>query len=554
MPDDLLGVLANRTNQAILGLLTVEPTYPRRIATLLSLSEPEVARRLRQMEGLGLVASRWTNIGKNVKMYQLLADAVSVRFTAEGLRVEMARRDGHRAGAVVNALVAEIPIPTGFVGRADELRALAGPESVVVLEGMAGIGKTSLAAAHARALQAERSVYWHSFRGVESLGWLANRLSLFFAQHGKPALLEAVERGAELADKRALMLEGIDDPRVAVVLDDVHLVEDEAVRTFLTDAIARTRQGRLVLTSRERPRYDPSLQHVKLLYLGGLRDEDVRTLLAAKGVSIAPELLPRLRDEVGGHPLALNLFLETASQPGQSIEGLLDRVPERNIEEWLLQEVYETLDEDEREVLAHASVFRTRFGSDDVAALSKRNTDGPMVKLRRRLLVQQLNGDFALHEVVRNFFYSRLRTRKELHERAAAHYLGKGSLEGHLEAIHHFLAAGRRDRVLELLERNLDLREFDVIDAGYQSLYLAALEMFPREEVEDPRRWALMADEKGDIWFHRADFARALQHYDEAEAFFGKAKDAVRLADLAWKRAMALQKLGKIKEAKASVE
>ncbi|MGQ0536448.1 MAG: tetratricopeptide repeat protein, partial [Methanobacteriota archaeon] len=382
----------------------------------------------------------------------------------------------------------------------------------------------------------------------------ANRCAVVLAQHGDRALLDAVERGAELAEKSELMLRGLDDARFVFVLDDVHRVEDEAVRTFLGDAIARTKNGKLVLASREHPRYNPALPHVRLVHLAGLDDDEVRRFLEAKGVKVDERLFPKIRDEVGGHPLALNLFLEAAAAEGGGIEKLLDRIPEKNLEEYLLAEIHERLADDERQVLALASVFRTSFALEDLAAISTKNPENALYKLRRRLLVQSYEGDYALHEVVRNFGYAQLKNKKSLHEKAAAHYLSQGSVEGRFEALHHLLAAGRREKVLELLEENLDLREFDFIDTGYQNLYLSVLELFKKSEVKDARRWALIEDEKGDIHFHRGDYKRALEHYDEARTTFEKLKEPQRIADLCWKRAMASARLGKKKQAQELVE
>ncbi|MGQ0535159.1 MAG: hypothetical protein ACT4PT_03705, partial [Methanobacteriota archaeon] len=184
MSEEVLKVLANRTNQAILNLLAVEPTYPRKVGDLLSLSETEVARRLKHMESLGLVASSWQYIGKNVKLYRLVASSVSLRFTAGGLRMELSTGNAKATTEVLTPFLMSVPVPTEFVGRSRELSTLADGGRVVIVEGLPGIGKTSLVAQFAHESAKTRSVFWHSFRGVESLTWLANRCAVFLAQHG----------------------------------------------------------------------------------------------------------------------------------------------------------------------------------------------------------------------------------------------------------------------------------------------------------------------------------------------------------------------------------
>ncbi len=545
MVEELLKVLANRTNQAILNLLTVEPTYPRKIGDLLSLAETEVARRLRQMEKLDLVSSQWSYIGKNVKLYELVSDRIQITIAAEGIRVDLHERGSDRVvHADVQRFVMHLPKPEEFVGRAAELEALKGDRPVAIVEGMPGIGKTSLLATFARSRGGD-AVFWHSFRGVESLNWLANRLGLFLAQNGHTPLLEAVEVGADPADKRELLLDALDLEGVTVVLDDVHRIEDPVVRDFITDALHRVRRGRLVVGARERPAHNPSASHIRLVHLQGLDDEAVAEFLQRKELAVADRLLPRLRDEVGGHPLALNLFVEAVKAADQDAEALLDGVPERDLEEYLLSEIYGHLADDERRVLGLASLFRGGFTHDDLLAMSSRNPHGVLLRLRRRLLVQALDHEYALHEIIRNFFYNLLNDKAALHVKLADHYLAKGTLEGRLEAMHHLLAADNRARVLKLLEENLDLREFDLIDAGYQNLYLSTLELFDEAEVSGRRTWGLILDEKADIWFHRADYEQAMLFYESAQAVFAEVGDDGRMADVAWKRALCLGRLGR---------
>src|SRR5688500_19438987 len=91
--EELVKAISSRTNRAILSLLAVEPTYPRKIGNLIAISEGEAARRLKHMEGLGLVASAWSYVGKNIKLYRLASDRLTLRFRPEGLTLEL----GHDA-------------------------------------------------------------------------------------------------------------------------------------------------------------------------------------------------------------------------------------------------------------------------------------------------------------------------------------------------------------------------------------------------------------------------------------------------------------------------
>lgn len=548
-----MNLLANKGNQAILGLLAVEPAWPRKIGQLVSLSETETSRRLKRMEALGLVTGDWAHLGKNVKLYSLAVRGTVLHFTPAGLEVRLEPFDGSASPTSLFRTFGHEPPPAeGFVGRTKLLDAMDRLQGVTILEGLPGMGKTSLAAQWAT--HQERPVFWHSFRGVESLRWLANHLAIHHAQHGERRWLDTVGGDLEDADMHTLIVAMLQRQGSAHVLDDLHRIEDDALLEAIKGAIPQVTRSTLIITSRTPVRHDPTLDHVHVIVLEGLDDEDLQQMFTARGLDVPLHLFPRIREEVGGHPLALNLLIEAADRLGLGIVDLLDRVPEREVEDYLLEEVYQNLDASERQVLTLASIFRGPFTLEDLRALTQKDPDHTLLSLRRRLLVTADDAGYRLHEILRNFFYQRLGERKGLHTMAAKRCLDADTLEGRLEAMYHFLAAGKRDKTLDLLEEDLDLRTFDFLDGAHLRLYSEVLDSFTRDDVKEPYRWAVLEDDRGDIAYHRKDDRSAIAHYQAAEEIF-RAHDArLRLADLAWKKGLVLERLGRLEEARSTVE
>lgn len=143
---DLLKVLANGTNREILTLLRAEPTYPRRLAELVGITEGEAQKRLRLLEELGVVKGQWVHVGKNVKRYTLEAKALRIEVGPDGLALHL-EGEGVARGPVKLAPSQEaVPSADHVVGRDAELAALGqvlGTKGAVAVLGIAGTGRAA---------------------------------------------------------------------------------------------------------------------------------------------------------------------------------------------------------------------------------------------------------------------------------------------------------------------------------------------------------------------------------------------------------------------------
>jgi len=541
---DILKLLQNRTNQAILCLLAAEPSYVRRTAALLGLSESEVTRRLRAMERTGLVASEWSHIGRNVKMYRPATETVHVSFAPDGVRIGLG---GGRepARVVVDPHPVVVP-PAGHVAGREAERAVLAEAPVAVVHGLPGIGKTALVAAHAAAQSAP--VFWHAFRGVESLGWLVNRLGVFYARLGDSSVLAAAEGGLAPADQRALLLQAVVRAEALLVFDDVHSIDEPRLREWIDDAIRCEAAARIVVVGRRPWPVPPGHGRIRVLALAGLARPAIVEMLGQHGVEAGDHVLRMAEDALGGHPLALRLAVEAAQRTGRPLEAVLEGLPAEGLDAYLMEEVDAHLSPGERLCLAGASLFEAGFTMADLRAVQPKARRGDVLRLQRHGFLEPRGAAHALHEIVRTHFRARLDDSRVFHARAARHFVGLGTLEGHLAALHHHLEAGERDEAMRLLERNLDLHEFRLIDAGYARIYARLLRVLDDADLP-PRLRAIIEDEKGDLCFAEGDAAGACRHYEAAYAYFEAHPEGWEDEDLAWKRAMALDALGRRGEA-----
>ena len=279
-PKDLLKLLANGTNREILTLLRVEATYPRRLAELVGITEGEVQKRLKSMEEHGLVKGQWVHVGKNVKRYTLEASVVRVEVGPDGvaLRIEGARQ----APVKLAPSLEQVPAADHILGRADESKALGAAleaKPAVALVGLAGVGKTGLAARFAR--EQPRPVFWATLRGTEGAPQLLSRLAVFLTSRGEGELMSSfvhLDASSDLNPQMALVAQGLQRLGALVVVDDVHKAQDERLRALLATLLELAGAYRVLLLGRSLPKGFPRAA-LTVLPVDGLSADDKVELL-----------------------------------------------------------------------------------------------------------------------------------------------------------------------------------------------------------------------------------------------------------------------------------
>ncbi len=430
------------------------------------------------------------------------------------------------------------PRPRDFVGREEELEELQGmlaDHRFVVLHGIAGIGKTSLAVRCLEDLRKVTNVFWTPLHHWDTMSGVLGALASFLAATGRrqtAAYLEAAP-APDLSETFGPLYEDLQDLKGVLVFDDFHKAPPPVVDLFsmLLEIIQDRTSPTLLLVSRYQPafydrRYVVVRRVVGELHLGGLDRASARTLLEGRGIT--DEEFEEIYATTQGHPLALEL-LRDARQAA----------PYRDVMAFVREEVFEGLTEEERRTLSALSVYRGVVPRDAALAAAARTGPGPEVMDRladKGLLVDVGEDQVDLHDLVREFFVARLTAeeRRAYHMDAAEAWERHPEIDATVERAYHLLQAGEAEAAIAAMAARSGevLREPRLL----RDLLGTLQDATGAAELTDPAR--------AEAELLRANALAALDQADEAQAIYTRLLDQAVSGGDAREEARILHRVG----------
>ena len=465
------------------------------------------------------------------------------------LSPELIKRDlsKHIEKQLVSSLN-DLPRTRRFFGREDELASMVAlledHSSSILVPGIAGIGKTSLAGkllehfTHRRNLLYHRCQDWEGSRAFfeATSEWLSalghNDLSDYLAGTPVPQANLAVD----------LIMEGLQDTPALIVVDDLHKIGDETLISALrsmTLKIPELQDVGLVLFSRSFrmvvPESDSSGRIVTLVMpLEGLDEDSSRQILTAMPNIDTTQFL-HIYTLSRGHPLVLELI--NRGSVGETFHATLEAFVE--------QEIFSRLSGPEKRLLGAIAVFREPMPLESISAL---DTDTELLdSLVEKGLARQADSDhYDVHDLVREFLTRSMddSLRQELHNNAKEWYRTRlETAADRIEYIHHLNESGGTDDLAEVLSSE----GHNLVKSGHTEL-LGILRTLEREGF-DSRSWCIIHELRGDILSIQGRWDAAEREYDAAIPIARKNSMAEELSRLLSARADIAVKRGAMDDA-----
>lgn len=259
----------------------------------------------------------------------------------------------------------------------------------------------------------------------------------------------------------------LEDPTV-LVLDDYQMVGDQDIHTSVAHLIDHLPESlRLVIATRSDPplplsrlRASGAMVEIRAGQLGFSTSEAVEFLANRFGVELDTQSAEDLRERTEGWPAGLQLAglsLAKESDPSVFVERFAG--DDRNVADYLINEVFRGVSADRREFLLRTSVLDRLTGPlcDEVAGVS--NSAAileeiehanlfliPLDHQRRWYRYHHLFGHWLRYELEK----TDPAAIPELHARASQWHQANESLES---AINHAIASGAEDRAADLIDQ-----------------------------------------------------------------------------------------------------
>lgn len=428
-----------------------------------------------------------------------------------------------------------------FIGRQMELahyQELLTTQGVVVISGMAGVGKTALALALAHAVAARHAIFWHTCQPDEGVDGLIWRLAAFLAERGQADLWQLLQvapadgrtqRGAPppLSALIDYLVQLVQRDAYLLCLDDLHHLEQEAGAVAFVGRLielAQAQRVQVIVTTRQKltlPGLTPDNA------LAGLSLEDTRDLLHKHNLLLPPDLVHQLHAETEGNGEFLALAIQAlrrTDDPHTLIEQL---AAAEDLERHLLALVNNLLSPAEGAVMAAVAILEGYPGTRQaIEAISEelRVRDALLSLSTRYLLTAERSPQgqcYSTHALVQKFFYNGLhrRERRLMHRRAAVHYATE-EVDAIQAALHHLRAEEMNDAA-HIITTNLQ----HLIGQGRLRALHRLLTRFRQGDL-DFLLWAAICVAKGQVYTLLGEREPARTAYAEAHTLLASLPNA----------------------------
>ena len=455
------------------------------------------------------------------------------------------------AGVIEPSLVLPdiIPAVGVFIDRKEQkknIRRFLGDESrrLVVIQGLPGIGKTTLAAKLAGEVAKRfKAIFWMTCKADQlSSDVLFAKLDSFFERNGEQELRSIWNdpRTDHLETKINRLIRVLSVNSYLLIFDEFQnwmdsdfQVKNNEVRKVLASILCTSHQSKVMLISDQKPLFDPIVFHLPLgseieCELLKLDNPSSIKFLSETGLEIHDqELLNRVVEHCDGNPFMMQVFSFLVKGSHRSPEDLLASGETETKLASLFQVATKDLGEDSLRLLQMLSIVRLALNEKQVRELTPSGGKAIGLLLDRFLVTKNAQTHkFNVSTMVRNYIKGRISSsyQKELHKQAAEFYMKQRSDKvprnyeelqlGVEEAFHRFSYGNCEVGARAIVSIAPLLLDWGYVELAEQNITQAL------RNTTDPSLKAQCLFLNGSIADLRGNYPQAIEHFKEALLLF----------------------------------
>jgi tetratricopeptide (TPR) repeat protein len=388
-----------------------------------------------------------------------------------------------------------LPSRGEFIGREREKaqvhEALSSRSFLISIDGIGGVGKTSLAleVLH-ECLRASEASTGNHIPMFEAIIWTTAKGRDLTLNDILDAVAHTLELRSilqlELEDKRHAIAKRLQDKKCLLVVDNFETIRDNAIQDFLLNL---PEPSKALITSRQQ-----NLRQLRAISLKGLEQNEALELIRTEGRRLglpsvreaSDQILLRLYEATGGAPLAIKWAIGQVKQRGQALDTVLDHLyhARGDIFEAIFAQSWQLLSAPSQQVLVAMPVFATSASRAAIEAASNVHTwdlDEAIGQLVEMWLVEpsleldEASRRYSLHPLTRAFAERKGKEDESeyyaIHKRAAEYFLDLLQEQSDLEGQGGFERLDEeRENIYTQIEWTYQAQEWQLLIAYARSI------------------------------------------------------------------------------------
>jgi len=262
------------------------------------------------------------------------------------------------------------PYPSFFIGRDSELNQLRDAFKVnntIIVNGIAGIGKTYLISQFIKSIYDNSLVFWLDLNNKSKLENILVNIALFFKNKFEDQeLTNVIQSSSQNQNRIQIAVNLIERYKSIFIIDNFNYKKNSSIIPLLHKCNENITKGKVVIISRKAIEDQNFLNVPFQITLKGLEENKSITLMKYYLNQFnlnepTEEILIEIHKTLEGHPYFMRMIIFLSQWI--SLEKILENVFEYGVDigNYIHDEIWKILNEDEKKMLNNLSVLRIPF-------------------------------------------------------------------------------------------------------------------------------------------------------------------------------------------------